>query len=93
MPKITCNLSRAREAMDEVFARFENLGCRLSSGIECAIDDHNMDQLSLGSQPAAGPEIRRALAATIRSILRPDELEDFIDLLRLAGTEEFLDIL
>ena len=93
MPKITCNLSHAREAMDTIFARFDNLGCHLLRGIEGAIEDHNMDQLSLGFHPATPPEIKRALAATIQSRLRPDELEDFIDLLRLAGTEEFLDIL
>ncbi len=43
--------------------------------------------------PATRPEIKRALAATIQSILRADELEDFIGLLQIAGTEEFYDIL
>ncbi len=93
MPKITCNLSHAREAMDTIFARFDNLGCHLLSGIKGAIEAHNMHELSLGFNRATPPEIKRALAATIQSILGPDELEDFIDLLRLAGTEEFFDIL
>ena len=47
----------------------------------------------LACNPATPPEIKRALAATIQSILRADELEDFIDLLQVAGTEEFYDIL
>ena len=65
----------------------------LSSAIRDAIEAHNADEFSLGLHPATPPEIKRALAATIQSILRADELEDFIDLLRMAGTEEFYDIL
>ena len=93
MPKITCNLSDARATMDTIFARHDNLYGLLSNAIRDAIEAHNADEFSLGLHPATPPEIKRALAETIQSILRADELEDFIGLLQIAGTEEFYDIL
>ena len=93
MPKITCNLSHARETMDTIFARFDNLDGLLSNAIRGAIEAHNQHELSRGFNHATPPEIKRALAATLLTILGGHEFEDFIGLLQIAGTEEFFDIL
>ena len=55
--------------MDTIFARHEALGCHLWSGIKGAIEAHNTHELSRGFNRATPPEIKRALAATLLTIL------------------------
>ena len=62
-------------------------------GIRAGIEAHNKHELSHGFNRATPAEIKRALAATILNILGPNDREDFLELMRLAGTVEFLDIL
>ena len=93
MPKIICDVDRANAELQTIYERHEALGCHLWGGIKAGIADHNKHELAHGFTMATPAEIKRALAATVLNVLGPIDLEDFIDLLRMADTMEFFECL
>ena len=90
---IMSDVHAAQRALETAWQRHEALIVTCGVGIKAAIEAHNRHEVAHGFNSATPAEVKRALAATLSDVLSQDEIADFVDLLLMVGTEEFLETL